>query len=368
MNLSIFDSNLTKVGRWINTSEGIYSGFSGAQIVFEVEGTLSIQLQANVLCATGKVCISACVIDNSADNATNAYFADNENYNGARSVTFNLPDTGRHHIIIKTNGYKDDIFNRLSQTVLTCMTFDDGAIVYPQASKPLLIQNVGDSWAAADADWPRLMPNDVWQTYQVATGGMQASQMNDMYNYAASGVNANDPAADYVTVSYGVNEYNNAVSVVDFQTSLSELVDKIRAKQTCQILLIQVPRNLSANKLYDQYGTAMSNVAASKSNVFYLSTEAIWSLVTWNTDNAHLSPAGKLVMADYVHRKLYELFNLSYEFLSFSGLKINGESIVTNRHAIRHRGLVSFGLELEPYINSPCKIMANNMQYQIKSI
>lgn len=341
MSISYSDSRIAKVGRWQDTGSGIWSGWSGSQLKFKVSGTTSITINASVSCSSGKLCLCECVIDNAPQDSLFQYFANNENFSSSRSVSFSLPDAGEHDIIIKTNGYNSDIFNGLSRTTVTSIDVGAGTI----SSAPLgpkMLQCVGDSWMAADADWPRLLDPLLWNHYQIATGGLQASHMNSQYEYAANGIPASDPAADAAIVCFGVNDYHASVSSSTFQSNLSSLVSKIKGKQSCPIFLIQAPRN--GGYTYDQYGTAMQAVSLSYSDVYYIETSSIWGLLTWNSDGKHLDASGKGVFASFINDRLKSLLGITKDFIRVNGIPLPCDSVITSKHWLRidNLGVLNF--------------------------
>jgi hypothetical protein len=367
--IDISDDRIEKSGRWITASAGVWSAWGGSQLLFSIEGSASITVNADVMCASGRVNLCECVIDNSPQNSLAQYFAQNQSYSGPSSVTFQLPDNGRHELIIKTNGFMADIFSGASRSVLKSIFVDDSAILSPPLAKPKLLQCIGDSWMAADNDWPRLMRHDVFRTYQVATGGMKTSDMNGMYEYACSGVLASDPTADAVIVSYGVNDLTAGYSVSSFQSYLTSLVDKVRERQSCPIFLIQVPRNVGTGSQYDQYGVAMQAISMTRQNVYYVPTDFVFNKVSWQSDNKHLDAAGKIVFADYVGRQLMAALGWEYSFIKIPGTSFNGETVITDKHALRYAGSVRFGCELRQIADSdlaPLRIAADGRKFTPK--
>jgi lysophospholipase L1-like esterase len=343
------DNRLTRIGRWKDTGIGLWSAWGGSQIVFKVSGTQTLTVVANVICTTGQLCLCECVIDNSPENSLIGYFANKVNLSGERSVTFDLPDTNEHTIIIKTNGYRASLFPGKTRSVIKNIGIADTAVLSEWKQGVKMIQCVGDSWMAADADWPRMMPRDLWSFYQIATGGMTVVNMNAEYNFQSAGVAAEDPEADVVIIGYGVNDYNQSVSISTFQAHLLALIDKVRAKQPdAPIFLIQIPRNLNTGAQFDRYGGAMQNVASYRPNVFYISTQPIWSQVTWNADRFHLSAGGKIVMADFVSDRIQRTLGYKLPIVRLpGGVIIDASTVITDAYPIRYRGSVDLGLKLD---------------------
>jgi lysophospholipase L1-like esterase len=360
---------ITRLGRWQDSGSGIWSGWGGSQIVFDVIGTTSVTINATVICAKSQLCVCECVIDNSPQASLIEFFAKDEAFSGARSVTFMLPDAEKHRVVIKTNGYNSSLFSGATKSVLNSIGFDDGATITAAQLGPKLMQCVGDSWMAADHDWPRLIRADIWKTYQIATGGLKASDMNAQYNFSAQNAIAADPFADLILSAYGVNEYNAGHSVSTFQSNMLSVVDKIRLKQPgVPIVLVQVPRNLITGATYDQYGAGMQNISRLRSKVYYIPTSEIWGHVTWLYDNAHLDASGKLVLAKYVEQKLADILNYRLPFLRVAGQQYDGETIISYKHALRYRGSVNFGCrlrELRADENSPLIVNADGRRFTV---
>jgi hypothetical protein len=120
---------ITRLGRWQDSGSGIWSGWGGSQIVFDVIGTTSVTINATVICAKSQLCVCECVIDNSPQASLIEFFAKDEAFSGARSVTFMLPDAEKHRVVIKTNGYNSSLFSGATKSVLNSIGFDDGATI-----------------------------------------------------------------------------------------------------------------------------------------------------------------------------------------------------------------------------------------------
>jgi lysophospholipase L1-like esterase len=333
--ISILDARIRKLGRWNAQGDGVWSGWGGSQLKFKVSGTNSLTVNASVTRPAGTVAYCECVIDNSPENSILKSFVNGQ-------VTFDIPDTNEHSIVIKTNGYRVDIFNQVSKSVLLTLKIDDAGSILAQDCAPLLLQCVGDSWMAADNDWPRLIRPDMFDTHQVATGGMTCANSNSDYIYNANGILADDPQADAVIVSFGVNDFNSGVSVTTFQSNLSSLITKIRTFQSCPIFLIQVPRNINTGDKFDQYGAAMRALVAN--DVYYMATSHL--PVTWQSDERHLDARGKTILSDHVASQLLKLIGVSSSgSLNVNYFKCYGENILTKEHALRHSTMLGFKLK-----------------------
>jgi hypothetical protein len=346
--ISILDNRIRQLGRWNALNGGIWSGWGGSQLKFTISGSLTLKVNADVMRPAGAVTYCECVIDNSPENSILKSFVNGQ-------VTFDIPDINEHSIVIKTNGFRADIFNQLSRSILQTIEIDGELIA--DEPKPLLLQCVGDSWMASHNDWPRLIREDMFDTYQVATGGMTCQNMNTDYNFNANGISANDPLADAVILSFGVNDFNANISVASFQASLYALVDKVKANQSCPLFLIQVPSNLSTNKAFGQYGNAMQVVANNRANVTYITTSSI--NVTWQADQFHIDANGKTILANYIGQQLIDNLNIKRDFMRINGKSFIGENVITNKHAFRYRGSFDFGSEI--------KLADENSIFKIKS-
>lgn len=355
--ISILDSRIRQLGRWNIQGDGIWSGWGGSQLKFVLTGTNSLTVNASVTRPAGTVCYCECVIDNSPENAILKSFVNGQ-------VVFDMPDTNEHSIVIKTNGYRADIFNQVSKSVLLSLEIDNEGAILAQEHAPLLLQCVGDSWMAADNDWPRLMRPDMFDTYQIATGGMTCANANTDYIYNANGILADDLQADAVIVSFGVNDFNAGISVASFQSSLSSLIAKIQGFQSCPIFLVQVPRNVNTGKNFDQYGAAMQ--AVSGGNVYYVPTGDLNYSVTWQADTYHLAPQGKVLLADYVGEFIVNAMNIRKDFLRIKGMSFEGENVITNKHQLRYKGSFEFGSTLKPIVSdSALRVMVNGQKYTL---
>lgn len=347
MNIPYSDSRIYRSGRWQDTGIGIWSGFPSSELRFNVSGSTSITINANVICSLAKSCFCGLVIDNDWNAADFKYFANNENFSGARSVIYNLPDTGEHSIILKGATLPADQFSGASKVTITSITLDNGAAVSSSDIGEKLIQVVGDSWVGFTNDWARLMDENLWNVYSIGTGGFKASDMNSQYNYMSTGVSAIDPVADAVVIEYSINEYNISVSVATFQTNLLALVDKVRAKQSCPIFLPQLPRNMNTGDTFDQYGIAMQNIAGMRSGVYYIPSLTIWTALTW-VDNYHLDAPGKKIWASFINESIKNNLWFTRPFIRIHEEQIKSDLIITDTHPYRIHSAMNVGFSELP--------------------
>ena len=303
-NILYSDPNIQWLGRWNeNTGLGKWSGWGGSQVVFVVHGTSTVVVNADVVDPDdSNFCILSVVIDNSPLNSNVYYFTElSETFSGSKSVTITLPDTTSHTIIMHTEGYNEALFSGIEKTTIKSFDIDStGAIeTWRQGLKRL--QTVGDSWMAAECDYPRLMDRTKWVLYPVATGGLKASDMDKQYNFNYSGSLVKDPAMDDIIVSFGVNDFNSGVTSADFEKSLESVVDKIQMNQpNSPVFLIQAPKNIVTGKDFGKYGDAMQNIAKRHQKVYYISTRSLETSIGWQPDGSHLAEASKKILADFI--------------------------------------------------------------------
>lgn len=301
------NSALNYVGRWVDHASGKQTGWLGSYIIFRAKNTSSITVN---YIADIKNTTAIALVDYIPDNYySEAYRYTDVNagaiFNGNVNRVLPAINDGQWHIYkIHIISQYAEYLSKNAELIFTSLELDSGAEISSYGIGNTIIQCVGDSWMASLHDWPRLMDLSTYRPYQVSSGAMKCSDGDSQYNFDFNGVtNTSDPNASAVLVSYGVSDYSASVTVGAFETSLSSLVDKIRAKQpTAKIFLIRVPNNGSL--LYGQYGTAMSNVSAAKSNCVYLNTSSLDSSLVWLADNVHLTGASKQVLADYVKTQL----------------------------------------------------------------
>ena len=303
-NILYSNPNIQWLGRW-NENPGIgkWSGWGGSQIVFKVHGTSSVVVNADVVDPdNSNFCLLTVVIDNSTANSTVYYLTTlAETFTGSRSVTIILPDTTLRTIIMHTDSYNAALFGATEKTTIKSFNIDSTGVFvhWTQGSKKL--QTVGDSWMAANCDYPRFMDRTKWVLYPVATGGLKASDMDTQYNYKYSGALASDPVMDAIIVAFGVNDFNSGVANADFEISLKSVVDKIQIKQpNTLIYLIQAPKNLGTGKDFGKYGDNMQNIANQYQNVHYISTRVLEPRIGWQADGSHLDAASKKIVANYI--------------------------------------------------------------------
>jgi hypothetical protein len=220
-----------------------------------------------------------------------------------KTALYTLPNDGNWHTIyLYLPALPIDMYNKDIEIHLDSLEFDSGAEI-DVLNQNKILQCVGDSWMGSSNDWPRLIDFNTYNLVNIAGGGMTCADMDSRYDFDYNGItNTSDITANAVLVSFGVNDYLAGVTTGTFETTLSSLVDKIRAKQsTAKIFLIRVPNNGAST--YGQYGTAMANVAAAKTNVVYLNTSSLDASMDW-LDAYHLGSNGKQILADFVKTEL----------------------------------------------------------------
>jgi hypothetical protein len=297
------DSRLSYLGRWFETGGGISSAWQGAQLRFRVSGTTQIQFTADVQDNSSGARVTFITnLDGGDCEYTDFTSAGEITGLVSRTATYSLPDSGSHTIIVKPS-----VCLPLSQwalsakMILKTISIDDGGTLssWPQRGY-VSAMCIGDSWMAAFHDWPRLMPDQI-SIYPVSFGGAKISELESMYAYTRSGVLAPaDPTFSAVIINSSVNDYNGGVSEVSFETSLSSLVDKVRADQPDAIIfIVQSPDNTGAGRIYSKYGPNMATVASTRDGVEYIPIAGIPTL-TWLGDNAHLDFASRQILATFV--------------------------------------------------------------------
>ena len=303
--------NICYVGRFLTPDGGMQSAWQASQIRLKVSGTTQVIFVADIKdIGNDSACFVGVSIDNSPEEATLFYLSTlAEIVEEERTVTIALPDTNEHLLTLKTSSnFPHNQYAMTSYINFKSIQIDDGGAIVAYAQSGKLLMCLGDSWMAVSHDWPRLM--DKYALYPVALGGAKASDIDAMYPYQASGVAKDDPIVDGAIICLGVNDHLALVSTSDYKASIQSLVNKIQADQTCPIFLIQAPRNIGAGETYDEYGAVLNEIACLETNVYYISTSSIWSIMTW-TDTYHLDSTGKRVFANYIEDQLDAVF---YDF------------------------------------------------------
>jgi hypothetical protein len=113
----------------------------------------------------------------------------------------------------------------------------------------------------------------------------------------------------------------------------------------------------------------MQAVSLSRQNVYYVPTESVFNAVSWQSDNKHLDAAGKGVFADYVGKQLMAALGWEYSFMKIPGTSFKGETVITDKHALRYSGSVRFGCELRQIDDgdpTPLRIAAGGRKFAPK--
>ena len=304
------DAAVTYLGRWTDVGTGKWSGWGAPDIIFKCRNTSYIKVNATVIDPNGTaLCLANQNIDNSPSVGTIKYFSTGAAiYSGTASATYPMINDGQwHNIMFHVAGFNADIFNEVSKTTINSFEVDGGGEIAVWTTGAKIVQCVGDSWMGSQNDWQRLMDNSSYTLYSIATGGLMCSDMDTQYNFNYAGNSATtDTNANAVVVSFGVNDFNSAVTQAAFETSMYSLYDKIRAKQpTAKIFLVRCVKNVATGKDFGQYGTNMNNVVNARSNAFYVDTTSLDATIEWaNGDEYHLSDKGKQTLADFVKAAL----------------------------------------------------------------
>ena len=300
------DASITYLGRWTDVGTGKWSGWGPPNIIFKCRNTSYIKVNATVVDPDGTaLCFANQNIDNNPWTGTLKYFSTGAAiYSGTASATYPMINDGQwHNIMFHVAGYNADIFNEVSKTTINSFQIDPGGEIAVWTTGAKVIQFVGDSWMGSANDWPRLMDNNAYTLYSIATGGLMCSDMDAQYNFDYAGhTNTTDVNADAVIVSFGVNDKNAGVTQAAFETSMYSLYDKIRAKQpTAKIFLVRCVKNVATGDDFGIYGTNMQNVVNNRTNCFYVNTTSLDATIEWaNGDIYHLSEKGKQTKADFV--------------------------------------------------------------------
>lgn len=302
------DSRLQYLGRWNDTGTGKWTAWISGQVLFKVSGTNFVEVNMDIIdTTTTAVTIINANIDNAAPTPSDIFATTAaEIFTGNRTVSIPIPDTGEHTVIIHTIQSYIYAYTGVSRMTIKELHIDNNGVLslWPQ-SNSIYIQCVGDSWMGRSNDWPRLMDRLFYKLYPMGIDGFTAADSNAYYNYDYNGqLNITDPIVDVVIVSFGVNDYIAGITQASFESSLSNLVDKIRAKQpTAPIYLIRCVDNrylTPSSNNYGKYGINMANIAAIKTNVKYIDTTSLDSIITWAGDNTHLDSTGKQLLADFI--------------------------------------------------------------------
>ncbi len=304
------DASMQFQGRFTNTGTGIWTGW-GPPVVFKVKNTSTLIIKASVVDPNGSaLTFAVSKIDNDPSTGIAAYFTTAAQiYTGDTFVTVPMINDGQWHTVslISCGGYIADSFNEVAKATVTSYEIDFGGSITTWTQGPDVIQMVGDSWMGTQNDWPRLMDLSKWNLYYVSAGGMTCAMMDTQYNYDYAGhLNTTDPTAEAVVVSFGVNDFNSAITQAAFETSCYSLFDKIRVKQpTAKIFLIRCVSNTTTGKDFGKYGANMQNVVNNRTNCVYVDTTSLDATIEWgNGDEYHLSAKGKQTIANFVNSSL----------------------------------------------------------------
>lgn len=282
----------TYTGRAQTSSEGKWFGWGGCKVEFTVSGT-------------NKITVLLKWVDNDLSQGTIVYFIDGvwytqnlENTPYYQRVFITLPDTGSHNVSLIVNSG----FLVTNPKTFIAVSVPQPGVISQWAQGAVSLQVIGDSWMNGQ-DWTQFLDRSHFSLYPVSNGGYTCSDADTKYGYDYTGVlNTTDPSVNGVLISFGVNDYNAAVTVPNFQTTMLSLIDQVRVKQPgVKIFLIRVPNNGAS--LYGQYGTAMNNIVGLRSDVYYIDTSSLDASMTW-ADANHISEASRAVFASFVNTYL----------------------------------------------------------------
>lgn len=309
--------DLYYAGRWVQYSDSAGSAWQGSQVRFSVQGSTLLRITAKVLDpGSGSLSLLVANVDG-GDYQLRTLSSDSGSLTGDASADFTLPDTGKHTIVLKLFGMPSTQFNLSSYTRLKTITLNDGGTVIPWGGNaPYRLQMVGDSWMSAQNDWPYLLGADDFNIYPIAFGGAKIADLNSQYNFTSSGVTVNsEPPAHGIVIGSAVNDQFAGVSTADYKTSMLALVDKVRALHPESLIIIAgAPRNQAASKPYNQYDAVNAEVAAAKSNTVFIPVpNSVADSLSWDSDTAHLTYAGRVAYAAWWKTQLRTFFPALYK-------------------------------------------------------
>lgn len=297
-------------GRWNSGTRGKFTGWQGSQIKLKVTGANTITIACQVEDTTSGSNTSLLYNIDSGDNASVELTTVAEIFSGEKTAVIALPDTNEHEVIIKTRLDPDLMWSVTDSVQIKSYTLDAGSLSDWSVGNARLTFFVGDSWMGTSNDWPFLVDQSKYYGYMLGHAGVTASVLDSMIDFQYSGQTVSgDPTANLIVVNTSVNDYNVSVTLEDFNTSFSSIVDKIRAQQpAAKIVLVQSPRNTTDGKNFDQYGPEMDTISAARDNVEYIPvTATVWDTLTW-ADTNHLDFASRQAFAAHVEAELDLLF------------------------------------------------------------
>lgn len=142
-------------GRWTDYGDSKGAGWQGSQIRFKVSGTMTLTVKAKVLDANSSDLAFAVV---NLDDGAQQYLwfsTASETFTGIKSVTLNLPNPGEHTVVMKLVGIPTSQWASVSYLRLMSIGVDDAGSVSSWGNQGRIkLGIIGDSWTAAESDWP----------------------------------------------------------------------------------------------------------------------------------------------------------------------------------------------------------------------
>lgn len=303
------DARIQYQGRWIDSGTGMWSGWPSAQCIFKVAGVTALNIIAHLTDAnTNGRGVVQYSIDN-ADNDLSQYGLTTQAqiFTGLVVIQIVIPDTGEHTVLIDFAGWYTLQYAGTNRLEIREIQINSSGTLSAWTQGSVNLQTIGDSWTAAYNGWTRLLDRAHFKINSVAVPGFKASDLKPQYKYDYSGhVNTSDPAFAGIVVMFGVNEYLAGVTTATFKTDMLALVDEIRLRQAAPIpiVLVALPDNTNAGKLYSTYKTVLTEITAMRAQTYVcdLSTLSASLANFWLADgtDGHLDYRGKPIVAAYL--------------------------------------------------------------------
>jgi lysophospholipase L1-like esterase len=305
------DAKVSKYGRYVDDATGTFETWSGTWFRFKVSGTTQIQLVTQVNLTSGAAGQLSINLDNGqyngCTNDDSIAAASKTSYHEETITICTGISTAEHTVLIKTADYIAHSGLTTSEYIkIKQVKIDDGGTFSAWAQTGavnLLI--LGDSWAGAWGDIPRLMNIGLWNIWPVGFGGFTAANMVTYYPYKKQSTAHTDSTPDVVLIQLGVNDYAQSVSTSTFKTNIQSIITLVRADHTnVPIFLLQMPRNINISyPNFDQYGTVLSQLATENTYTYYITTSTLWASLTWD-GYYHLDWAGRNILAEFLNDEI----------------------------------------------------------------
>lgn len=301
MDVPYTDQSLTFAGRWSELHESAGSAWQGSQIRFKVSGTKKLEVKVRVIDKPGAGGTFSAINVDGSDTKLETVSGDGEVFDGVRTVSFDLPSTAPHDIVLKLfalseKQWSGDAFVGL-QSVSTGRS---GKISRSGSRSAQRIQFIGDSWMSVQNDWPYLLDNRRYDVDPVAFGGATIADLDEKYLYRSPGVlQGADRKACAVVIGSGVNDLYNNVSDESYRVSMLSLISKVKSQHPgVRVILLQAPDSLSYP--YGKYGLVMSEIADADEDVSYISLPSQVNHEYWFSDGMHVNHSGRKQFASIV--------------------------------------------------------------------